>query len=103
MVGSERLGGREGGGLVGGGFEGCEAPEMDVRRMLAVFEAWSPAVSFPVALTTYVPFGRLVLYGQLTANSLLGAAGLVVSELPAPLKTVVDPGPVIVSVALATW
>ena len=90
MVGNELFGGG-GGGLVGGGFDGCAGPVMDVRRMLAVFEAWSPAVSFPVALTTYVPFGRLVLYGQLTANSLLGAAGLVVSELPAPLKTVVDP------------
>ncbi len=89
--------------MVGGGFDGWAGPEMDVRRMLIVFEAWSPAVSFPVALTTYVPFGRFALYGQLTANSLLGAAGLVVSELPDPLKTVVDPGAVMVTVALATW
>src|SRR5207249_10331974 len=95
MVGNEPLGGwSDGGGLVGGGFEACAGPEMDVRRMLTMVEARSPAVSLPVPLTTYVPFGRLILYVQLNCNSLLGAAGLVVSELPTPLKTVVDTGPV---------
>ncbi len=51
-------------------------------------------MSFAVALTTYVPLGRLALYGQLAANNFSGAAGLVVNEFPAAEKTVVDPGPV---------
>ena len=42
------------------------------------------------------------MYGQLAANSLLGAAGFVVSELPTPVKTIEEPGSVMVTVALAT-
>ena len=76
---------------------------MDVIRILTESDAWSPAVSLPVAPMVYVPLGRLVEYGQLTAKSLLGAAGLIVNELPVPVKTVDDAGSVMVTVAFATW
>ena len=50
-VGQEPLGGcRVGGGFVGGGLDEPD-PDTDVRRILAVLDAWSPDVSFPVALT----------------------------------------------------